>query len=328
MATRRSRSAGRRGGAPLARVSNVRFARIVMLDFEEHDLEPEDWRALRGLTRELDRCRSSDPELPARLAEADCLLVQLGVALTPRLLDAAPRLRYVGVFGTSTGRIDLAGRRGIAVRNVPGFSTQAVAEFAVGIVLDHLRGLSSARLRAARGDFSEPAGHGRELRGRRLAVLGLGSIVRRVAEIAQRGFGADVRYWSRTPRPDAGIPRMEVDPLLADAEIVSVHLALTPATRRFLDAGRIARIARGALLVLLAPPELLDLSALIRRLRDGSLYFVTDHADEMEPGDVETLSGTDACTFYPPLGYCTSEAKTARRARFIGDLREFLASPG
>src|SRR5262245_773587 len=246
-----------------------------MLDFEEHDLAAEDWGALHALTGELHRCRSSDRELPARLAEADCLLVQLGVAVTADLLDAAPRLRYVGVFGTSMGRIDFAGRRGIAVRNVPGFSTQAVAEFAVGIVLDHLRGLASARARAARGDFSEPARHGRELRGRKLAVLGLGSIGRRVAEIARDGFGAHVRYWSRTPRPDAGIARMEVDELLADAEIVSVHLALTPETRRFLDAGRIARIPHGALLVHLAPPELLDVRALTGRLRDGSVHFAT-----------------------------------------------------
>ncbi len=297
-----------------------------MLDFEEHDFQPEDWRALRSLTDELDRRRSSDREIHARLAEADCLLVQLGVAVTPELLEAAPRLRYVGVFGTSIGRIDLGSRRGIAVRNVPGFSTEAVAEFAIGVVLDHLRELSAARRGGALGDFAEPVRHGRELRGRRFGVLGLGSIGGRVAEIAQRGFGADVRYWSRTPRPEAGFPRLELDALLADSDILSVHLALTPETRCLLDAERIARIRDGALLVHLAPPELLDLQALARRLRDGRLHFATDHADEMDRRDVEVLARIDACALYPPIGYCTREATEARRARFIGDLRSFLES--
>ena len=310
-----------------ATVPLMRFARIVMLDFEERDFEPEEWSALRALGDELDRCRSNDPELLARLADVDCLLVQLGVAVTPALVAAAQRLRYVGVFGTSTGRIDLGGRRDIAVRNVPGFSTESVAEFAVGIVLEHGRKLSVARARAARGDFSEPAQPGRELRGRRFGVLGLGAIGRRVAEIAQRGFGAEVRYWSRTPRPESGFPRLELDALLSTSEVICVHLALTSETRRLLDAERLARIQEGALLVHLAPPELLDVQALIARLRDGQLRFVTDHADEMERRDVEPLAALEACTLYPPIGYCTREAQSARRARFLADLGSFLRSP-
>ncbi len=302
------------------------FERIVMLDFEERDFSPEDWRELRGLATVLDRRRSSDPGLTAALAHADCLLVQLGVAVTPGLLEAAPQLRYIGVFGTSTGRIDVASRPGIVLRNVPGYSTEAVAEFAIGVMLDQLRDLSPARERAAAGDLSEPRREGRELRGRRLGILGLGSIGRRVAEIAGRGFGADVRAWSRTARPNAGIPHVEVDEILAGSEIISVHLALAPGTHRFLDAARIARIREGALLIHLAPPELLDLPSLARRLRDGSLRFVTDHADEMNPGDRKALSGIDACTLYPSIGYGTCEARTARRERFLGDLRSFLES--
>lgn len=313
-------------GLGAARVAAVRFARIVMLDFAESDLEPEDWSALGALTLELQRCRSVDPELRARLRDADCLLVQLGVAVTAEMLDAAPRLRYVGVFGTSTGRIDAgASARGIAVRNVPGFSTEAVAELAIAIALDHLRDLTRARQQAARGDFSEPTRLGRELRGRRVGVLGLGAIGRRVAEIAGRGFGAEVRYWSRTPRPDAGIPRLEIDPLISGSEIVFVHLALTPQTRGLLDAERIARLEGAALVVLLAPPELVDMSALVARLEDRTLYFATDHGDEMDPRDLEALRGIDACGLYPPVGYGTGEARAARRAGFLAEIGRFLS---
>jgi phosphoglycerate dehydrogenase-like enzyme len=106
--------------------------------------------------------------------------------------------------------------------------------------------------------------------------------------------------------------------------VISVHLALTPETRHFLDAERISAIAESALLVHLAPPELLDLPSLTRRLRDGSLRFVTDHGDEMDRRDVEALSETGGCTFYPPIGYGTREAQAARRARFLGELKSFL----
>jgi D-3-phosphoglycerate dehydrogenase len=305
----------------------VKFARIVMLGFEEHDLATEDWRALHAMANELDRCPSSHPEVLARLSRADCMLVQLGVAVTSEMLDAAPRLRYVGVFGTSTGRIDLARRRGIAVRNVAGFSTDAVAEFAVGVMLDQVRGLASARRRAASGDFSEPARDGSQLRGRRVGILGLGSIGLRVGEIVQRGFGARVSYWSRTPRPESGFPSVELDSLLASSDILSVHLALTPQTRGILDAERIARIGEGALLVHLAPPELLDVEALVERVRAGSLHFITDHADEMEASYAADLSRLDACTLYPPIAYGTREATHARRERFLANLQSFLASP-
>jgi len=303
----------------------VQFAQIVLLDFADGDLEPEDWSSLSALAVEVHRCRSTDPGLHARLSEVDCLLVQLGVAVTSALLDAAPRLRYVGVFGTSMGRIDVeASRRGIAIRNVPGFSTEAVAELAIGMMLDHLRDLSGARARARRGDLAEPLRLGQELRGRRVGIVGLGAIGRRVAEIARVGFGADVRYWSRTPRPETELEYVALDALLESSDIVSVHAALAPETRSLLHADRIARIQRGALLVHLSPPELVDLSALTARLRAGSLHFSTDHGDEMDPADLETLRAIDACTLYPPIGYATHEAKTARRERFLAELALFL----
>lgn len=307
----------------------MRFARIVVLDFEDHHLEPADWSRLSALTAELHRARSTDPELPARLADADGLLVPLGVTVTRAWLDAAPRLRYVGVLGTSKGRIDAeAGRRGITVRNVPGYSTEAVAELATAIILDHLRGLSGARARAAGGDLAEARSGGRELRGRRVGIVGLGAIGRRVAEITSRGFDADVCVWSRTPRPETGLRHVALDELLTRSEIVSVHVALTPETRGLLDARRLACLARDVLLVHLAPPELLDLAALRARLGDGSLHFVTDHGDELDPADLDAVRGSATATLYPPIGYATLEARLALREGFLRELEAFVARSG
>lgn len=303
----------------------MRRPRILLLDFLEHDLEPEDWEELAALGEPV-RCASGSTDLARLLGDTEVLLVQLGVAVTRAMLEAAPRLRYVGVFGTSIGRIDAeVTRRGVEVHHVPGFSTESVAELTIALVLDHLRGIGQARERGARGDLSEPRRLGAELRGRRLGVVGLGAIGRRVAEIAARGFGAEVVHWTRTPRPDAPVPRVSLEALLAGSEIVCVHLALCDETRGILDAPRLAHLPEGALLVHLSPLELLDLDALRPRLRGGRLSLVTDHGDELAAEALAALRAEPGCTLFPPIGYATREASSARRARFLADLRAFVA---
>ena len=301
--------------------------RIVTLDLADRDLPPDDWQAL-GELGAVARTHRSDPDLHIHLAEADAVLVQLGVSVEGALLAHAPKLRYVGVFGTSLGRIDLAAcaARGVVVRNVPGFSTEAVAELAVAITLDHLRGLTDARGRAARGDLAEAPHLGRELRDLRVGIVGRGAIGSRVASILGAGFGADVRHWSRTTRAEHAAHAMTLDALLARSEVVSVHLALTDETLGLLERPRIARIPRGALLVHLSPLELLDLDALIERLREGSLWLATDHGDELAPETLAILRSLDHCILYPPIGYATERAHAARARGLLAGLRDALGA--
>ncbi len=299
--------------------------RIVMLDFADRDLGLEDWQALGALGTVV-RARHDEANVSALLADADALLVQLGVGVDRALLESAPRLRYVGVFGTSMGRIDLAAcaARDVLVRNVPDFSTEAVAELSIAIMLDHLRGLTGARRRAEQGDLTEKPALGRELRELPVGIVGMGAIGARVASILDHGFGAEVRHWSRTPRELPRTPRMDLDALLARSEIVAVHLALTDETRGLLDHERLARIPSGALLVHLSPLELFDFDALIDRLREGTLSFVTDHGDELSPDALAILSGSQGCTLYPPIGYATDRARAARIEGLIAGLRDTL----
>ncbi len=303
----------------------MRLRRLVLLDFSEDDLAAQDWRVLGELAEVQLRTTFSDPELSEHLRVADALLVQMGVPVTRAMLDAAPELRYLGVFATSTAHIDAeAERRGIVVRNVPDYATEAVAELAIALALDHLRDVSSARARAARGDLSEPRALGRELRSLRVGVLGLGPIGRRVAQIARHGFGAEVLASSRTRRPDLDIPQAELEEVLARSELLFVHLALTAETRGLLDARRISRLPDGALVVLLSPPALFELPALLVRLEAGTLHLVTDHGDELSPGDAERLRSLPSVTLVPPIGYGTREAWDARRAGLLAAIRAFV----
>jgi len=304
----------------------VCLRRLVLLDFCEDDLAAEDWRALGELAEVRVRTTLTDPELSEHLRDADALLVQMGVPVTRAMLDAAPRLRYLGVFATSTAHIDAeAERRGIVVQNVPDYATEAVAELAIALALDHLRDLPAARTRAARGDLSEPRVLGRELRSLPVGVLGLGSIGRRVAGIARHGFGSVVLGWNRTRRPDVDIPQAALDDVLARSELLFVHLALMAETRGMLDARRISRLPDGALVVLLSPPALFELPALLARLEAGTLHLVTDHGDELAAPELERLRSLPTVTLVPAIGYGTREAGEARRAKLLAGLRAFVS---
>src|SRR5207244_344459 len=113
------------------------------------------------------------------------------------------------------------------------------------------------------------------------------------AEIARRGFGATVSYWSRTRRRDLedslGIGWLELPSLLADAEVLAVHLPLSKETERLFDGPLLEQIRGGAVLLSLSPMPLFDLAALESRLARGDLTFIFDHGDELAPGALAAL---------------------------------------
>jgi phosphoglycerate dehydrogenase-like enzyme len=141
------------------------------------------------------------PHLGAALASADGLLLKPWLGADRALIDAAPGLRYIGMLGTGMGRIDArhASARGIAIRNVAGYSTRGVSEFVLAVVLAHLRDLERARSEVRAGRLSETGFAGSEIAGKTFGVLGLGRIGLAVARLA-RAFGAEAIYWSRASR--------------------------------------------------------------------------------------------------------------------------------
>ena len=167
--------------------------------------------------------------------------------ITAATLDEFSDLVVVGRCGAGLDNIDVAAarQRGIAVVNAPGATTAAVAEHAVLLMLGLARRITELDAAVKAGRWSvRDAYTGAELRGKRLGVVGLGAIGRRVASLG-RAFDLDVVYWSPTSRDD-DLARLELDDLLATADVVQLCVALAADTRQLLDARRLALMRQRA----------------------------------------------------------------------------------
>jgi glycerate dehydrogenase len=302
---------------------------LLMLNFNESDLEPKYWQRLKSTSTNVTRLSADSPDLDAHLATADGLLLKLGMGADKAMIDSAPNLRYIGMLGTGYGRIDTgyATTKGIVVCNVADYSTDGVAEFTFGCLLDHLRELGRARMQAHAGDYSEASFTGSEIHGKTFGVIGLGHIGRRVTEIASAGFGARTIYWSRSPKQinNDSASYVDLPTLLSTADIISLHLEYNPETEGVIDEAALAAIKPGAVVINTAPMELIDIAALAKRLAQNDMIFILDHSDEMSGEDLTLLGAHSNCIVYPPIAYTTIEATAAKQEIFVANIESFLA---
>jgi phosphoglycerate dehydrogenase-like enzyme len=239
---------------------------------------------------------AAGPDLAARLAglsseivritpcaEPDAALLErtdvLWHVLTPAsaaLIAAAPRLRLIQKIGVGVNTIDLdaARARGIPVCNLPGTNARAVAELTLALMLAALRRLPlfHAAMQEGRGFSLDPAlqdGLG-ELSGRTVGLIGYGAVPRVLAPVLS-ALGCRVIYTARSPRADAAGEFRPLHALLAEAEVVSLHVPLTNETERMIDDDAVARMRPGAVLVNTARGGLVDQAALVDALRTGRL---------------------------------------------------------
>jgi D-3-phosphoglycerate dehydrogenase / 2-oxoglutarate reductase len=210
--------------------------------------------------------------------------------VTESVLEAAcPALRVISKVGSSTSSIDLAAcsRRGVEVLTTTGINHHAVAELTLGLILALARNIpgSAAALREGRWR-REP---GNELRGRRLGVVGLGRIGLEVARLG-RAFGMEVaafaRTWPQEAAAEMAIQRAaSLRELAGRSDILTLHPALTAATIGMVDAGLLAALPPGALLVNTSRAALVDHHAVLAALQSGRLGGFASDVPEPEPPD-------------------------------------------
>ena len=249
--------------------------------------------------------------------------------LTAEIIGSAPRLRLIQKIGVGVNTIDVdaARRRGVAVCNMPGTNTQAVAEMTLLLMLGALRRANrlDAAARAAwrlPPVFQDQSG---EVHGRTVGLVGYGAVPRRLAPVL-RALGARVLYASRRPKPDAAGERAPLDALLRTSDVVSLHVPLAPDTARLIDARAIARMKPGAVLVNTARGGLVDEAALVDALRTGRLGAAGLDVFETEPADVgNPLFDLDNVVCSPHVAWLTRETLERSLATAAENCRRLAA---
>ncbi|MDV2983989.1 UNVERIFIED_CONTAM: hydroxyacid dehydrogenase [Methylobacteriaceae bacterium AG10] len=218
--------------------------------------------------------------LAAALAGADGLIVRNRTQVRGDLLAGAPDLKVVGRLGVGLDNIDVEAcrARGIAVYPATGANDGAVAEYVVGCALLLLRGAYGASAEVAAGTWPRNALMGREIGAKRLGLVGFGAIAR---ETARRAAALDMSIAAHDPflppedpawTPAHGpVTRVALDALIADSDVLSLHVPLTDGTRGLIDADAIARMPRGAVLINAARGGIVDEAAVAAALRSGHL---------------------------------------------------------
>ena len=228
--------------------------------------QPEE--AVLAALREVDGyyCMASRDELPRRFHVNDALL------------EALPGLLMVGSTGAGYDTVDpiACTRAGVLLVNQAGGNAEGVAEHAVGMMLSLLKRMPEAQaaMRAGRAQSRE-ALMGRELRGRTVGLVGIGHVGTRVAEIVRLAFGCPVLacdpYLDAETIAARGARKVEIDALLAESDVVSLHLPLSPESRGMMGAASFARMKQGAIFVTTARGHIHDEPALAEVLAGGHL---------------------------------------------------------
>jgi D-3-phosphoglycerate dehydrogenase len=262
------------------------------------------------------RVVAGDPDaLRQALPKASALVVRSDTRVTDELMALAPALRVIGRAGIGVDNIDLAAatKRGIAVLNAPGANTVSAAEHAIALLLALVRRVPQAALSMREGAWNRGAFAGVELRGKTLGVIGLGRVGAHVAAIA-RAIGMKViahdPFLPATRAKDLGVTLLGLDEVLAQSDVVTLHLPLTKETRGLIGQARLDRMKRGALLVNAARGELVDEAALIAALNEGRLGGAALDVFAREPLPADSpLRTMDRVVLTPHLAASTREAQ-------------------
>ena len=266
-------------------------------------------------------------ELRHRLAAADALIVRNRTQVDRDLLAGATALKVVGRLGVGLDNIDvdLCRERRIEVIRATGANAVAVAEYVIGTAMLLLRGAYASTAAVAGGKWPRPAlSNGREVAGKTLGVVGFGSIGRLAGALGHAlgmqviGFDAQIAS-SSDVWTDAGAQPRSFDALLAEADVVTLHVPLVDATRHLIDAKRLAQMRPGAILINTSRGGVVDEAAVADALRSGRLGGAALDVFEKEPlAAGSPLAGCPNLLLTPHVAGVTAESNV-RVSTLIAD---------
>lgn len=310
-------------------VGNELKMKIVVLDhvyLEERHLKR--LRSLGDLKVFEDPPKTSE-ELKERVIEAQVVIVGWS-NLTRSVMDSAKNLRMISIWATTCHYVDLeaARKRGIVVTHVPGYATEAVAEYTFALLLAAVRRLTLADKHVREGKFDWRPLTGGELAGKTLGVIGTGSIGCRVAEIG-RAFGMRVlgvdKYPNLKRAEEVGMKYVNLETLLRESDVVTLHVTLTSETEKLLGKKEIAAMKDGAVIVNTSQGRVVDQDALVEALRSGKLsYAGLDVFEDEPPAKNSPLFELGNTVVSPHIGFNTVEAEARCTDICVDNIAKFL----
>ena len=250
------------------------------------------------------------------------------------MLDAAgPGLRVVANYAVGFDNVDLEACRSreVVVTNTPDVLTDATAELAAGLTFAVARRIPFFEAELRNGNWTgwEPAGfRGIELTGCTIGILGMGRIGRRYAEIMS-GVAARTLFWSRSPKPDTereiGAEQVELPRLLAESDVVSIHMAASPGNEGMIGSKEIGTMKPGSVIVNTARGSLLDAGAVAEALASGHLAGAGLDVFENEPEVPRVLLEAPGAVLTPHIGSATFRARDEMARLAASNVREVLS---
>ena len=263
-----------------------------------------------------------------RMKDADIVIVS-NIRLRREVLEQCPDLKFLNVAFTGLDHIDMqyCRERGIEVRNAAGYATEAVAELAVGMMLDLYRKISpfdsATRNLSTRNNIL-----GRELHGKTAGIVGTGAIGLKTAGIL-KAFGCRLLAYSRSQRKEAlemGMEYTSLEDLMRHSDIISLHTPLTDQTHNMINRDMLSLCKTDAIIVNTARGGVIDNAALAEMLNEGKIAGAATDVYETEPplkADHPLLSAKNTLLL-PHVAYATRESFDARIDIIIDNLNRYL----
>ena len=289
------------------------------------------WDAIKQFGEVTIYDRTDPTDAAARIRDAQIILINK-TPITAELLDQCPDLRLICVQATGYNVVDCdaARKRGITVCNVPAYGTNAVTQFTFSLLLEicnrvghHDDAVHTGRWSTC-GNFCFWDTPQMELYGKTLGIIGYGSIGQSVGRVA-KAFGMKGRAYSRTQKPEFQDDYANLDTVLAQSDIITLHCPMTPETDRIINKDTIAKMKDGAILINTGRGQLVDEQAAADALVSGKLRAMAADVVSVEPitPDNPLLSAPN-CILTPHMAWTPVEARQRIIDITVGNISGFL----
>jgi len=256
---------------------------------------------------------SSIEEFISRVRDADIVLVGR-YGFSKKAFNASLNLKMLSIWQTGYDHIDIktATEKGVIVSNVPDYAFDSVAEMVFALALNILRKVHIADTRLREGSFDWRDYIGNQLMGKTMGVIGTGSIGARVIQIAH-GFNMNVISVTGHPNEEKarrlGVKFVDLDTLLAESDIVTLHVPLTPSTEKMIGTKELAKMKKSAILINTARGKIVDEAPLIKALKEKQILGAGLDVFEKEPLPVDDpLTELENVVLTPHIAFLTQES--------------------